>query len=135
MPSREYRIMFKKCFGQVKRRATGWCRTGDNNSKFAKSKVAVRLSALFNLSNNLSHTFLRSSSPPPLQPPTTSKPFTMPPRTTAPSQIKTRAKNKDSHPGVPDQAQPRRTSVEVENERAAKAQKKVAEQEKKRQNI
>jgi hypothetical protein len=73
--------------------------------------------------------------PPPLQPPTTSKPFTMPPRTTAPSQIKTRAKNKDCHPGVPDRAQPRRTSVEVENERAAKAQKKAAEQEKKKQNI
>ena len=60
----------------------------------------------------------------------------MPPKTTvASSQIKTRAKNKDTHPGIPDRAPPRRTSVEVESERAAKAQATAARQEKKRQNI
>jgi len=55
--------------------------------------------------------------------------------TVPPSQIKTRAKNKSSHPGIPDRAPPRRTSVEVENERAAKARATAAQQEKKRQNI
>src|ERR1700716_3818310 len=95
--------------------------TGDS-SKFARSKVAVRLSAL--LATNLSHTFLHpfsSPTPQPPNPPTTTKPATMPPKSTVPPrQIKTRTKNKDTHPGIPDQAPPRRTSVEVENERAAK---------------
>lgn len=45
------------------------------------------------------------------------------------SPIKTRSKNKDTHPGIPDRAPPRRSSVEVENERAAKAQAKAAKAE------
>ena len=59
----------------------------------------------------------------------------MPKSTVAPSQVKTRAKNKTTHPGVPDQALPRRTSAEVENEREVKAQAAAARQEKKRQSI
>jgi hypothetical protein len=46
--------------------------------------------------------------------------------------MKTRAKNKNAHPGVPDCAPPRRTIDEVQNERAAKAQVKAAKEEKRR---
>src|SRR3981081_3439467 len=67
------------------------------------------------------------SSPTPRQ---TSKPVTMPKNPPAPpSQIKTRSKNKHTHPGVPDRAPPRQTSVEVENVRAVKAQAKAAQKE------
>jgi hypothetical protein len=62
----------------------------------------------------------------------------MPPKskpTAAPSQIKTRSKNKHAHPGIPDRAPPRRTSVEVENERAAKAQAQAAQHEENRRYI
>src|SRR3981081_1226864 len=95
--------------------------------KFAKSKVAVFVCQL--CWQNICHTFLRSTSVLP-NPPTTSKPVTMPKNPPAPpSQIKTRSKNKHTHPGVPDRAPPRRTSVEVENERAVKAQAKAAQKE------
>jgi hypothetical protein len=57
----------------------------------------------------------------------------MPP--TASSRVQTRAKNKETHPGLPDRALPRRASADVENERAAKAQATAARQEKKRQSI
>ena len=103
--------------------------------KFVKSKVTVHLSALFNLATLVIHLFM------PILPslpqfPTTSKPFTMPPKTTvAQSQIKTRAKNKESHPEIPDQASPCQTSVKVESECVAKAQATTAWQEKKQQNI
>jgi hypothetical protein len=52
--------------------------------------------------------------------------------TVAPPRTKTHAKNRGSYPGNPDRALPRRTSVEVENERAAKAQATAAWLEKKR---
>jgi hypothetical protein len=85
------------------------------------------------LANNLSHTFLHASShflpnPQPL--------LTMPPKSTvAPSRVTTRAKNRDTHPGIPDRAPARRSSVEVENERAAKARAKETRQDKYRQAI
>jgi hypothetical protein len=55
--------------------------------------------------------------------------------TISPSQIKTRSKNKNTHPGLPDRAPPRRTSVEVENERAEKSHAKAAQLEEKRRII
>ena len=57
----------------------------------------------------------------------------MPPKSTvAPPRSKTHAKKRGSYPRIPDRALPPRTSVEVENERAAKAQATAAWLEKKR---
>ena len=52
-----------------------------------------------------------------------------------PQQVKTRAKNKDTHPGNCDRAPPRCTPAEVENERAAKAQAKEAQYEERKRLI
>jgi hypothetical protein len=51
-------------------------------------------------------------------------------------QIKTRAKNKETHPGLPDlTSAPRRTSAEVQQERSSKAKAKAAQEAAKQHNI
>jgi len=52
-----------------------------------------------------------------------------------PSQIRTRSKNKNAHPGAIVRGPPRRSSAEVQLERAAKTQAKAAQEAEKRQNI
>lgn len=52
-----------------------------------------------------------------------------------PSQMETRAKNKQVHPGAALAPTPRRSSAEVQQERVAKAQAKAAQEAQKRENI
>jgi hypothetical protein len=52
-----------------------------------------------------------------------------------PSPIRTRPKNKNTHPGVIVQAPPHRSSAEIQQERAAKARAKAAQEAEKQQNI
>jgi len=72
----------------------------------------------------------------PPQPQKTSTSVTMPKGPTLPqSPIKTRSKNKNTHPGIPDQAPPRRSSVEVENERVEKTRAQEVQKEEWKQKI
>lgn len=52
-----------------------------------------------------------------------------------PSPIRTRLKNKNAHPGAIVQAPPRRSSAEVQQERAAKIRAKAAQEAERQQNI
>jgi len=112
------------------------CQCAAAKNKISKSKRSPSFVSFIQLGKTLgTHPFALILPIPP-QPPTASKPFTMPPKpSVAPSRVQTRSKNKDTHPGNADRAPPRRTSVEVENDRARKAQAEAARQEEKLRKI
>jgi hypothetical protein len=59
----------------------------------------------------------------------------MPDESGAQHRMTTRASNREAHPGNAVKSKTRRTTAEVQQERAAKAQAKAAQEEEKRQNI
>jgi len=141
VPLESIRCCARSVIGQViKARNEDVCRTSDSSKNCTKSKVPVCLSAhgWQTTRQNDASPFLRSSS---LQSPSSPTPDNLNllqcPSNPLFHHLKSKicTKNKSSHPGIPDRAPSRRTSVEVENECAAKAQAMVTRQEKKRRNI
>jgi hypothetical protein len=111
------------------------CRGQETACQFAESKSyvkAVRLSPHQQIF--VTPCWLNSS--PQCSELSASRPVTMPRKSPSPlSPIRTCPKNKNTHPGVIVQAPPRRSSAEIQQEHAAKAQAKAAQEAEKQQNI